>query len=98
VVVNVNGSNQAPTSWFYHKTGSVTVLKIDGKKVTPIKTVQVGALPEAVMITPDSKYIYVGNFIDKDFSILKVNGTDVIDTGKKFAVPGHPASGRMGPK
>jgi hypothetical protein len=58
----------------------------------------VGGLPEAVMITPDSRYIYVGNFIDKDFSILKVNGTDVTDTGKRFVVPGHPASGRMGPK
>lgn len=97
VVVNVNGSNM-PQAWFHHKTGSVTVLGIDGKTVTPIKTVQVGTFPEAVMITPDAHYIYVGNFADKDFSILKVNGTDVTDTGKRFKVPGHPASGRMGPK
>ena len=96
VVVNVNGSNM-PQAWYYHKTGSVTVLRINGKTVTPIKTIQVGALPEAVMITPDGRYIYVGNFLDKDFSILKVNGLNVADTGKKFAVPGHPASGRMGP-
>ena len=96
VVVNVNGSNM-PKAWYYHKTGSVTVLRINGKTVTPIKTIQVGALPEAVMITPDGRYIYVGNFLDKDFSILKVNGLNVTDTGKKFAVPGHPASGRMGP-
>jgi DNA-binding beta-propeller fold protein YncE len=97
VVVNVNGSN-FPRAWFYHKTGSVTVLRIQGKTVTPIRTLQVGAFPEAVMISPDSRYIYVGNYADKDFSILKVNGTDVTDTGKRFAVPGHPASGRMGPK
>ena len=96
VVVNVNGSNM-PKAWYFHKTGSVTVLRINGKTVTPIKTIQVGALPEAVMITPDGRYIYVGNFLDKDFSILKVNGLNVADTGKKFAVPGHPASGRMGP-
>jgi DNA-binding beta-propeller fold protein YncE len=96
VVVNVNGSNM-PQAWYHHKTGSVTVLRINGKTVTPIKTIQVGALPEAVMITPDGRYIYVGNFLDKDFSILKVNGLNVTDTGKKFAVPGHPASGRMGP-
>jgi DNA-binding beta-propeller fold protein YncE len=96
VVVNVNGSNM-PQAWYHHKTGSVTVLGISGKTVTPIKTLQVGALPEAVMITPDSRYIYVGNFLDKDFSILKADGTDVTDTGKTFVVPGHPASGRMGP-
>jgi DNA-binding beta-propeller fold protein YncE len=96
VVANLNGSNM-PQAWYYHKTGSVTVLRIDGKTVTPIKTIQVGAVPEAVMFTPDGRYIYVGNFLDKDFSILQVNGTDVTDTGKRFAVPGHPASGRMGP-
>jgi DNA-binding beta-propeller fold protein YncE len=97
VVVNVNGSNM-PAAWYHHKTGSVTILGITGKTVTPIKTLQVGTFPEAVMITPDSRYIYVGNFSDKDFSILKVNGTDVTDTGKRFSVPGHPASGRMGPR
>ena len=96
VVVNVNGSNM-PNAWFFHKTGSVTVLKIDGMKVTAIKTIQVGRLPESAMFSPDGRYIYVGNYLDNDFSILKVNGTDVVDTGKRFKVPGHPASGRMGP-
>jgi len=97
VIVSVNGSNN-PSAWFYHKTGAVTLLKISGTTVTEGKTVQVGALPEAVMISPDSRYIYVGNFLDKDFSILQVTGTDLTDTGKRFKVPGHPASGRMGPK
>jgi DNA-binding beta-propeller fold protein YncE len=94
VVVNVNGSNM-PQAWFHHPTGSVTVLRIQGKTVTPIKTVQVGVLPEAAAFTPDGRYIYVGNFTDQDFSILKVDGTDVTDTGKRFKVPGHPASARM---
>ena len=96
VVVNVNGSNM-PGAWFAKKTGSVTVLKIEGKKVTAIKTIQVGRLPEAAMFSPDGRYIYVSNYLDNDFSILKVNGTDVVDTGKRFKVPGHPASGRKGP-
>jgi hypothetical protein len=37
----------------------------------------------------------VGNYPDQDFSILKVEGTNVTDTGKRFKVPGHPASARM---
>jgi len=97
VIVNVDASN-TPSAWYYHKTGSVTVLRINGTTVTAGKTIPVGTLPEAVMISPDSRYVYVGNFLDKDFSILKVNGTDLVDTGKRFKVPGHPASGRMGPK
>jgi DNA-binding beta-propeller fold protein YncE len=96
IAAGLRGSNQ-PQAW-YHKTGSVTLLRIDGKTVTPGKLVPVGTLPEAVVISPDSRYVYVGNFLDKDFSILKVNGADITDTGKRFKVPGHPASARMGPK
>ena len=96
VVANVNGSNMKQ-AWFHHPNGSVTVLRIDGKTVTAVKSVEVGAFPEAIAFTPDGRYIYVGNFSDQDFSILKVNGTEVTNTGKRFKVPGHPASARMGP-
>ncbi len=95
-VLNVDGSN-LKQAWFYHPTGSVTVLRIQGQSVTPIKTIEVGALPEPIAFSPDGRYIYVGNYTDQDFSILKVNGTDVTDTGKRFKAGGHPASMRMGP-
>ena len=95
-VLNVDGSNYK-NAWFYHPTGSVTVLRIQGKTVTPIKTVEVGAFPEPMAFSPDGRYIYVGNYADADFSILKVTGTNVINTGKRFKAGGHPASVRMGP-
>ncbi len=94
--LNVDGSN-LKQAWFYHPTGSVTILHIQDKTVTPIKTIEVGAFPEAIGFTPDGQYIYVGNYTDQDFSILKVDGTSVVNTGKRFTVPGHPASMRMGP-
>jgi DNA-binding beta-propeller fold protein YncE len=96
VSVILRGSNMK-NAFFYEKNGSVSVLKIDGKKVTKIKDIEVGGLPEAAMFTPDGKYILVGNSLSQDFSILKVDGTSVTDTGKRFQVPGHPASARMGP-
>ena len=96
VAVNVNGSNMKQ-AWFHHPNGSITVLRIQGKTVTPIKTVEVGAFPEAAAFTPDGRYIYVGNYADQDFSILKVDGTEVTDTGKRFKAEGHPASARMSP-
>jgi DNA-binding beta-propeller fold protein YncE len=73
----------------------VTILKVDGKNVSKLKDIEVGGLPEAVVFTPDGRYIYVGNYIDQDFSILRVDGTKVTDTGKRFKVPGHPGSARM---
>jgi WD40 repeat protein len=94
VSVILRGSNMK-NAFFYQKNGSVSVLKIDGKKVTKTQDIEVGGLPEAAQFTPDGKYILVGNYLDQDFSILKVNGTRVTDTGKRFKVPGHPASARM---
>jgi DNA-binding beta-propeller fold protein YncE len=91
----LRGSNMK-NAFFYHKNGSVSILKIDGKKVTKTQDIEVGGLPEPIVFTPDGKYILVGNFLNQDFSILKVNGTKVTDTGKRFQVPGHPASARIG--
>jgi DNA-binding beta-propeller fold protein YncE len=94
VSVILRGSNMK-NAFFYQKNGSVSVLKIDGKKVTKTGDIEVGGLPEAAQFTPDGKYILVGNYLDQDFSILKVEGSKVTDTGKRFKVPGHPASARM---
>src|ERR1700742_1404644 len=95
VATILRGSNMK-NSFFYQKNGSLSILKIDGDKVTKTQDIEVGGLPEAVAFTPDGKYILAGNFIDQDFSILKVNGGKVTDTGKRFKLPGHPASARMG--
>src|SRR5580700_8230067 len=95
VSATLRGSNNK-NAYFYNKNGSLSILKIDGKKVTKTQDIEVGGLPEAVAFTPDGKYLLAGNYMDQDFSILKVNGTKVTDTGKRFKVPGHPASARMG--
>jgi DNA-binding beta-propeller fold protein YncE len=94
VAAILRGSNMKK-AFFYNKNGSLSVLKIDGKKVSKTQDIDVGGLPEAVMFTPDGKYILAGNYLTQDFSILQVNGARVTDTGKRFKVPGHPASARM---
>ncbi|WP_225119301.1 beta-propeller fold lactonase family protein [Bradyrhizobium sp. BRP22] len=96
VSVILRGSNMK-NAFFHERNGSISVLKIDGKKVTRIGDIEVGGLPEAAIFTPDGKYLLVGNYITQDFSILKVDGTNVTDIGKRFQVPGHPASARIGP-
>lgn len=97
VAVILRGSNANKKAFFYNKNGSVSVLRIDGKKLTKTQDVEVGGLPEAAVFTPDGKYLLVGNYLDKDFSILKVQEGRLVDTGKRFRVPGHPASARMSP-
>ncbi len=80
------------SSWFYKATGSLAILKIDGKKVTKVQEVPVGGLPEGIAFSPDGRYIYVGNYLDRDLWVLRVDGTTVTDTGKRLQLPGQPAS------
>lgn len=91
----LGGGNSPRNAFWYTKTGSVAVLTVDGKHLTRTQTIPVGALPEPICFTPDGRYILVGNYLDGDLSILKVDGTTVTDTGKRFKLPGHPASARM---
>jgi DNA-binding beta-propeller fold protein YncE len=95
VATILRGSNMKK-AFFYEKNGSAAILRIDGNKVTKTQDIELGGLPEPIMFTPDGRYILAGNFMSEDFSILKVDGTKVADTGKRFKLPGHPASARMG--
>jgi len=97
ITVEARGSNKKGT-FFYHPTGSVTALRIDGKNVTRVGELAVGALPEAVAFSADGSHLYVGNFIDGDMSVLKVEGTTLTDTGQRIKLLGHPASMRSGPQ
>jgi len=94
VAVLLRGTNAATNAFFYHRNALVVALKIDGKKVTRTNEVEVRGLPEGVVFSADGRYIYVGNFIDQDISILRVDGDQIVNTGKSLQLPGHPASMR----
>jgi DNA-binding beta-propeller fold protein YncE len=94
VAVLLRGSNNAKTDFFYNRNGSVVVLKIDGKKVTKVGEVEVRGLPEGAVFSPDGRWLYVGNFMDSDLSVLRVDGDTVTNTGKLISLPGKPASMR----
>jgi len=94
VAVILRGSNSSKSAYFYNRNGSVVALKIDGKKVTRSNEVVVRGLPEGAVFSADGKYLYVGNFIDQDITILRVDGDTIVDTGKSFGLAGHPAAMR----
>ena len=94
VALLLRGSNASKAAFFYNRNGSVVAMKIDGKTVTKTNEVEVRGLPEGAVFSQDGRYLYVGNFIDQDISILRVEGDRIVDTGKSFKLPGHPASMR----
>lgn len=93
-VVSIRGSNTDHKGWTYHPKGSVALLKIDGQTVRKVAEVEVGALPEGVVFSPDGQYLYVGNFLDGDMSVLRVDGDRLADTGQRIKLSGHPAAMR----
>ncbi len=93
--VLLNGSGGVPKdAWFANPIGKVAVLTIEGKKVTKTGEVEVGALPEGAVFSQDGSHLYVGNFLDGNVSILKVDGATVTNTGKTLKLPGQPAAMR----
>jgi DNA-binding beta-propeller fold protein YncE len=94
VAVLLRGSNASKSAYFYNRNGSVVAMRIDGKKLTVTNEVEVRGLPEGAVFSADGRYLYVGNFIDQDISILRVDGDRLVDTGKSLKLPGHPASMR----
>lgn len=94
VAVLLRGSNNNRTDWFYNRNGSVVLLRIDGKKVTKAGEVEVRGLPEGAVWSPDGRWLYVGNFLDEDISVLRLDGDTLVNTGALVKLPGRPASMR----
>ena len=95
--VLLRGSNSARSAPFYNRNASVVALKIDGKKVTRGNEGEVRGLPEGAVFSQDGRYLHVGNFIDQDITILRVDDDQLVNTGKSLQLPGYPAAmrGRM---
>ncbi|MGE8628658.1 lactonase family protein [Achromobacter denitrificans] len=93
-VAIVQGSNNPPDEWFHHPRGQIVLLRIDGLRVTRAGAIEVGALPEGVAFSPDSRYLYVGNFLDAEMQVLAVGDEGLSDTGTRIPLPGRPASMR----
>jgi DNA-binding beta-propeller fold protein YncE len=90
----LNGTGGTPKTAFYrHEKSYVALLKIDGKTVHKVAQTDVGGLAEGIAFSPDGHFLYVGNFVDSDIDILRVEGDALTKVGS-LALPGHPASMR----
>lgn len=94
--VILNGSNAAKNAPFPHGNSYVTLLKIEGKKVRKVTSAQVGGLAEGAAFSPDGQYLYIGNFLDRDLTVLKVEKDKLTRVGS-LKLPGQPASLRGAP-
>ena len=90
----LNGTGGTPkTAFFRHEHSYVALLKIDGKTVRKVAQAEVGGLAEGIAFSPDGRFLYVGNFVDGDIDILRLDGDALTKIGS-LALSGHPASMR----
>jgi len=90
----LNGTGGTPkTAFFRHEHSYVALLKIDGKTVRKVAEAKVGGLAEGIAFSPDGRFLYVGNFVDGDIDVLRLDGDALVKVGS-LALPGHPASMR----
>ncbi len=48
---------------------------------------------EGIAFSPHERYLYIGNFVDGNIDILRLDG-DNLTKVDSLAIPGHPASMR----
>lgn len=96
-VTILQGSYDAPAgAWWRHANGRLTLLhRMDGAYGSG-DSVDVGAFPEGVAFSADGHYVYVGNFASSTLSVLQVSSDGRILGKAELALPGPPASLRVG--
>ena len=96
VVTLLQGSYDAPPgAWYRRDNGGVQMLSLTAQGVSVVGTSEVGPLPEGAGMSPDGRFIYVGNYGDSTLSILAVGADGVIAGRRDMPLPGPPASLRV---
>ncbi len=96
VVTSLQGSYDAPPgAWYRRDNGGVEILSLTAQGVSVVGASEVGPLPESVGMSPDGRFIYVGNYGNSTLSILAVGANGVVAGRRDMPLPGPPASLRV---
>lgn len=90
------GSGAKQSDWWKTKGGELVLLSLDpaSGEMGFRARVKVGGLPEGVVFSPKSDYVYVGNYFDSDIQVFRISGEQLIPAGPALKLGGQPASMR----
>ncbi|WP_428535703.1 YncE family protein [Rhodopila sp.] len=89
------GSGAKQGDWFKTKGGELAIMSIEPNGgLAASGFAPLGALPEGIAYSPDSAYVYVGNYIDQDLQVFRLAGGKPTQVGPAIKLPGQPASMR----
>ncbi len=96
VVTLLQGSYDAPPgTWYRRDNGSVQMLSLTAQDVSVVGTSEVGPLPESAGMSPDGRFVYVGNYGSSTLSILAIGANGIVTGRHDMPLPGPPASLRV---
>ncbi len=89
------GTGNKQSDYAYVKKSEAVLLSVAANgELRVVDRKPVGGLPEGVVISGDSKYVFIGNYIDKDIQTFRISGGKLVQVGAAFKLPGQPASMR----
>jgi DNA-binding beta-propeller fold protein YncE len=89
------GTGAKYSAWFYTKQGQAVLMSVGaGGKLSVLSRAPLGGLPEGIAFSPNSDYVYIGNYNDRNLQVFHITGGKLVDTGVVLKLPGQPASMR----
>ncbi|GEO98438.1 YncE family protein [Methylobacterium haplocladii] len=91
----VRGASAPHASPNYTRTGLAVLLTIDPEgSVRVTGAAEAGAVTQGIVFSPSGRYVYIGNYADRNLQVYRVEGDAIVATGFKLQLPGQPASMR----
>ncbi len=91
----LKGSSSPKARWSFTPNGSLVLMSIGpAAALHHVGELKTGGVPEGIAFSPDSRFVYVGSYVDKTVQIFRVDGGKLTDTGNPLVLPGQPASMR----
>ena len=93
VVPLLLGTGGKSADYFYGRHGQAVLAAIapDGTLTVKDRAV-LGALPEGIAFSRDSRYVYIGNYSDKTLQVFSIIRNTLQPHGLPITLPGQPAS------
>jgi len=89
------GSGNKQDDWAYVRNGEAALLSVGAQgELRVVNRLPLGGLPEGVAFSPNSEYVYIGNYIDQNVQVFRIAGGRLAATGVTLKLPGQPASMR----
>ena len=87
------GTTGKKSDYFYGQHGQAVLLGLaaDGTLKVDNRAV-LGAVPEGVAFSRDSRYVYIGNYGDKTLQVFSITANTLQPHGLPITLPGQPAS------